>query len=200
MSSAESGEETALRAPAWIDHNDFRRMRDVLDAAGYTHTGVCALLQTPDIHSASDARQDLWRWRARGDSPLETLTRLFLLGLPVDASAVRRALLPMTLEQWQQARLLLVTGEQIRAAVHLLPVHGRDRLVYDFATRDRAQMRPDYVMGVGSSSRTLANLTVRRPGSNTQRAETAAIQRRRETAAIQRRSSTRGWSTTRHRV
>lgn len=167
MTSLESGEGTALRAPVWEDRDDFRRMRDVLDEIGYTHAGVCALLQTPDIYGASDARQELWRWRARGDSPLEILTRLFLLGLPVEASSVRRALLPMPLEQWQKARLLLGAGEQIRAAVHLLPVQARDRLVYDFATRDRAQMQPDYVMGVGSSSRTLANLTVRRPGPHT---------------------------------
>jgi len=161
------GEETALRAPDWEDRDDFRRMRDVLDAAGYIHAGVCALLQVSDIQGASEARQDLWRWRARGDSPLEVLIRLFLLGLAVEEDSVRRALLPMTLEQWQQARLLQRSDGQIRATVHLLPVQGETRLIYDFATRDRARMRPDYVMGVGSSSRTLANLTIRRPGAQT---------------------------------
>ncbi|MCW3096990.1 MAG: methyltransferase protein [Chthonomonadaceae bacterium] len=165
--SSEPGEATTLRAPDWKDRDDFRRMRDVLDAIGYTHTEVCAQLQTLDIQGASDARQDLWRRRARGDSPREILIRLFLLGLTGEEAEVRRALAPMTLEQWLQAGLLLRSGEQIWAAVHLLPAQGQTRLIYDFAPRDRAQMRPDYVMGVGASSRTLANLTVRRPDMHT---------------------------------
>ena len=165
--SSEYGEGIHLRAPNWEDRDDFRRMREMLDGIGYTHAGVCALLQTTDINGASDARQDLWRWRAQGDTPLEVLTRLFLLGQTLEERVVRHALIPMPLERWQAARLLICREEKVRAAVHLLPVQGRNLLIYDFATQDRSRMQPDYVMGVGSSSRTLANLTVRRNDAQT---------------------------------
>lgn len=165
--ASESGDERVRPAPNWEDRNDFLRMREVLDNAGYTHAGICRLLHAPDLQGASEVRQDLWRRHAGGDSPLEILTRLFLLGLPVAESSARQALAPMALEQWQQARLVLREGEQVCATVHLLPLANEQRLIYDFAPRNRALMRPDYVMGVGSSSRTLANLTIRLPSTQT---------------------------------
>lgn len=142
MTSSGLGEEIALRAPDWEDKDDFRRMQDVLDTVGYTHAEVCAQLQTTDIQGASDARQYQWRRCVRGDSPKEILIRLFLLGLMGDEAEVRRALAPMSLEQWLQAGLLLRRGEQIWAAVHLLPAQGRIRLIYDFAPRGRRSTSP----------------------------------------------------------
>jgi SAM-dependent methyltransferase len=104
--------------------------------------------------------------RTAGGTPLDTLIRLFLVGVPVDAESCRAAIGPMTLEDWAAAGLVAVEGDSVVGAVQLLP-YQEMWLASDRPQKIASGLAADYVMGIGSSSLTLANLTIRRPSRRT---------------------------------
>ncbi len=89
--------------------------------------------------------------RTSGGSSLETLARLFVLGVPVPLSQSRRAGVP---DSW-----LRPDGYGVAAAVRLSPVvhDGVEVLV----AHDPGGVDPDRLLGVGAASRTLAAATPR---------------------------------------
>jgi len=153
------------QTPWWDAPDEFRRMRDVLAQAGYTHAALKTRGDTAP--AAGPLAEAVQRRRTAGETPLDTLIRLFAYGLPVRREAARRALSPMTPEQWGEAGLLVIRGDEVAARVQLMPHRGLDGgdlwLASDSPGRDRAGIRSQYVMGVAGSSRTLAGLTLRRP-------------------------------------
>lgn len=100
--------------------------------------------------------------RTRGATPLETIVRLFLLGVPVDEDQARTALAPLPLEWWAERGLLDVSSGNAQGTVQLLCYQGLV-VAFDFQRRPGEVLRPDFVMGISPSSLTLAGLTVRRP-------------------------------------
>src|SRR5205807_2970740 len=60
--------------------SDPRRLREVLDAAGYAEPTVLAALGLPRLPDARRLERRMLLHRTRGGSPLETLVRLLLLG------------------------------------------------------------------------------------------------------------------------
>jgi len=100
--------------------------------------------------------------RTGGGSPLETLVRLFVLGVPVPLSKSRRAGVP---ETW-----LRPDGYGVAAPVRLQPVlhDGVERLVAHDPSRAAGNApQPDQVLGLGAASRTLAAATPRTPVGRT---------------------------------
>lgn len=148
--------------PTFVAPDDFQRARDVLIHANYTDTGILEVLATPGLSAprASDVAPLLWR--TRHGTALDTLIRLFLIGVPTEVEATRRALAPMTLEQWAEARLLTLHNDMAVALVKLLPFQDLV-LAFDMPQRLGAETPADFVMGIGSSTLTLATLTIRRP-------------------------------------
>jgi SAM-dependent methyltransferase len=151
---------------------DFRRpddaaqVRKVFARAGFTDRGVLEALGAKDPHAASDQDVPLWLHRTRRATPLDTLIRLFLIGVPVEADAARRAVAPASLDTWAETGLVDIQANSVRATVQIVPVEGM-LVASDQPRRIASGGAADYVMGIGSSSRTLANLTVRRPSRNT---------------------------------
>ena len=84
---------------------DYPQALEVLQRVGYTEAGIGQTLGREQILTlpTSDVPRVLRRTRAL--APLDTLIRLFFLGLPVPQAAVCRALHPMPLERWVQAGL-----------------------------------------------------------------------------------------------
>ncbi|TMD93544.1 MAG: methyltransferase [Chloroflexi bacterium] len=76
--------------------SDPRRLREVLDAAGYAEPTVLAALGLPRLPDARGMERRMLLHRTRGGSPLETLVRLLLLGEPVDE--------PAFLSAWRRRR------------------------------------------------------------------------------------------------
>jgi ubiquinone/menaquinone biosynthesis C-methylase UbiE len=70
----------------------------------------------------------------------------------------------MSAEAWVEAGLVRLDGASVARAVVLLPFQG---LLVAFDTPPTESHKADYVMGIGSSSLTLANLTVRRHSRDT---------------------------------
>jgi methylase of polypeptide subunit release factors len=166
------------------------RLRDALLAADYAPDGVQSVLGPA---AAAQARGDLVTARllAAGrpdgghdgshdsghdtdDGPLATLVRLFLLMEAVPAEQAKRALDPLPLERAHAAGLLLpAADDHVRAGLDLRPhgwvdgeAGGTWWVVADLGADQMAndtELRPDYVLGIGPSSVTLAEATVRPP-------------------------------------
>lgn len=133
-----------------------RRVREVLLDAGYNYEAVAELLG-PMASAALAREQVVPAERAtRGGSPLETLVRLFLLGLTVESAAVPQDLF--------EAQLVAREGETARAVLDVRP-YAADTDEW-YVVSDQRASRPlpdDHVLGVGGASTLLAQVTVRRP-------------------------------------
>jgi SAM-dependent methyltransferase len=146
----------------WDDPADFARLRGVLTDADFTDRGVLEAVGPEASSATSEGDLQVLLRATRRARPLDTLIRLFLMDVPADVDQARRAVAPMQLDEWVEAGLLEIEGGSVTASVRLLPCQGL-WLSFDKPTRIASPEAADYVMGIGSSSRTLANLTVRRP-------------------------------------
>ncbi|RMF85514.1 MAG: methyltransferase domain-containing protein [Nitrospinota bacterium] len=146
----------------FADPDDFRRLQELLLQNNYTETAIQEVLAATELTTPRPIDLPPLLYRTRHGTPLETLIRLFLLGVPVGIDTVRRTIHPMTLEQWVAAGLLAVHGDQAIPLVELRPYQGLV-LASDPPYTLQREAQPHFVMGVGSSTRTLANLTIRRP-------------------------------------
>ncbi|MFI5757975.1 methyltransferase [Streptomyces sp. NPDC051569] len=145
------------------------RLRAALLAADFTADGMLDLLGAP-AYAALARSETVPALRAtRGDTPLETLIRLFLLQRPVPWDRAR-AVLP--LEEALADGWVVQEGEEIRATVDVRPFGGPEGqdwfIVSDlgFAVGGAGGASghdEGVVLGVGGASTTLAGLTVRTP-------------------------------------
>jgi SAM-dependent methyltransferase len=137
-------------------------LRAVLSTAGFTPEGILDTIGVTDSASIRESDTLLLMRRTRGGSPLETLIRLFLMEMSVDADDLRRAVAPMTVEEWVGIGLVGIAGGSAAARFRLSP--WQDMVIAsDSPGRLLSAEGHDYVMGIGGSSLTLANLTIRRP-------------------------------------
>jgi SAM-dependent methyltransferase len=148
-----------FQAPA-----DHRRIRDTLAAAGYDDQGVSELLGVSVSSLAGRKLAPLLR-RTAGRTPLETLVRLFILGVRVGTDQAPAALGP-DVEWWVEGGLLRREADEVEATVQLRCYQGLI-VAFDFHRRGGAPLAPDYVMGISASSLTLAGLTIRQPSRST---------------------------------
>jgi methylase of polypeptide subunit release factors len=156
------------------------RLRDALQSAAFTADGLLELLGAP-AYAALARSETVPALRAtRGDSPLETLVRLFLLQSSVPYDRARRAL---AVDDCVADGWLVQHGTEVRATVDVHPYGGPEGqdwwIVSDLGcavggaggiTAGRTGVpgapgidRSQVVLGVGGASTTLAGITVRRP-------------------------------------
>lgn len=141
-------------------------LRAVLSAAGFTSQGILDTIGVTDSVSIRESDALLLMRRTRGGSPLETLIRLFLMEMPVDVGDLRRAVAPMTVEEWAGIGLVGIAGGSATARFRLSP--WQDMVIAsDSPGRLLSAEGHDYVMGIGGSSITLAIITIRRDSRRT---------------------------------
>jgi methylase of polypeptide subunit release factors len=153
--------------------DDLHRLRDALQAADYTSTGIATRIGPDAV--AGVTRGDL-RGLLRATSPvnpadrdrLATLIRLFLAATTEPAEAVAAALAPLTLEAAASAGLVEPYGDGLHAGVDLdvyTASSGRDFWILSDLDIDvrPGPLRTDHVLGVGNAATTLAQATVRQP-------------------------------------
>lgn len=153
------------------DHSS--TLRAALLAADFTADGLLDLLGAP-AYAALARSETVPALRAtRGDTPLETLVRLFLLQRPV-ASAAAEAALPLAeaLADGWVVRDEGGTRDTVRATVDVRPYGGPEGedwfIVSDLGcavggASGASGHGEGVVLGVGGASTTLAGLTVRTP-------------------------------------
>lgn len=148
-------------------HEALRRVRDVLAGAGYTVAGVRELLGP--VAGGALARDEIVpALRATGGgSPLEVLTRLFWLQVPVDARTIDA-------DELVAAGLAEMSGGELRARLRVEPleaVSGDGHAGYavsDLKVRPGSGSVPaaDHAVGAGGASANLARLVVHRAVDN----------------------------------
>ncbi|MGK5551317.1 DUF7059 domain-containing protein [Actinomadura kijaniata] len=152
------------------DHVDvLSRVRAAFEGAGYTVEGVRGLLG-PVAGGALARDEVVPALRATGGgSPLEALTRLFWIQVPVPVAALKEVAPDLV-----AAGLAAESEGELRALLHVEPlesVTGTGHVGYavsDLKARPGAAtpLRPDHVVGVGGASGSLARLVVHRPVDN----------------------------------
>lgn len=153
----------AIRGPiGFADPEDYTRMRDVLNAANYSDEGILKIVGKDAISAQKDSYRLALRDKLSTATPQESLTLLFLVGAPLDIQTARAAVAPMPLEKWVEAGLITVTDDRAVGAVRLTPFCGVFMAYDNPVSVTRGDAASDYVMGIGSSTMTLANITVRR--------------------------------------
>ncbi|HEX6231774.1 MAG TPA: methyltransferase [Jiangellaceae bacterium] len=149
-----------------LTRDGIARLRDALTKADYTVDSVTGLLGPVAAAALNRNETTPGRRATSGGSPVETLTRLWALQMPVSRTAVD-AVLPLA--ELVDGGLLAVEGDTVRAAVDVRPYAddaGDWWVVSDLTPGLDGRLEPvpdDHVLGVSSASSTLAQLTVRRP-------------------------------------
>jgi hypothetical protein len=143
-------------------HTDHMRFLEVFINAGYSDSGIMGLLNGKAPSSIRENDIPLLLRCTSGGSPLETLVRLFLMEIPVSAGDASRAIAPMDIETWVSAGFLAAHGDDITACIKLLPFKGL-LVAFDQTRMLYTEEKAEYVMGIGASSLTLANFTIRKP-------------------------------------
>ena len=151
-----------------------RRLRGALLDAGFTVEAVADLLG-PTAHAALGRNETTpGMRRTTGGSPLETLTRLFLLQAPVPASAAEAALSGLV-DRLAVEGILEQSVGQVAARLDVRPyaaVDGAGEAGADRALWVVSDLTPgldgtptrvgaDHVLGISSASTSLAQLTLR---------------------------------------
>jgi hypothetical protein len=145
------------------DCDSAREMWDVLERASFNTNLPLQLAGIDEIDIGSsfpDQRRVAMALRRTSEGcGLETLTRLFLIGVSVPVEAAERAVSPTNLDLWVRTGLLSRELDLVHAPVQLAPVQGK---ILAADRRQKAQIRPDHVLGYCGSAATLAKLTIRR--------------------------------------
>lgn len=132
---------------------DALRVRDALDRAGWSAEALDDLIgTTARTHLDRDELAPVLR-RTRDGSPLSTLARLFVAGVPVEAAAAEAAGVPRSWLQRDGTAAI-----RLQAVVH----GGVEATLPHDAGRAATGIHADQVLGVGAASLTLAAATPRR--------------------------------------
>ncbi|GHH39479.1 N5-glutamine methyltransferase family protein [Streptomyces candidus] len=167
--------QTSLSAPlpeSLPGPENAARLRDALLAAAFTADGLLDLLGAP-AYSALARGETVPALRAtRGDGPLRTLVRLFLLQESVPAA---RAAEVLPVAECLAGGWLVADGDHVRATVDVRPYGGDDGqdwfIVSDLGRSvggagGAGTREEGVVLGVGGASTTLASITVRTPAAS----------------------------------
>jgi methylase of polypeptide subunit release factors len=143
---------------------DYDRALQAFYNADYTEMAISRLLGREEILTMPTSDVPRVLRTTRDLSRLDTLIRLFFLGVPAPLKAVRSALAPMPLDSWVQAEILRPPDSegQVDPRVQIWPVSGL-MLAVDLPWRRPTAPEADFVVPPGPLTLQLANAMIRRP-------------------------------------
>jgi hypothetical protein len=150
--------------PVFSNFNDdeIRRLKGILETKDYSDRGILQALDIDSFPTLRTTEMPILMHRTAQGRALDTLIRLFLMEVPVSISAAERALAPMKLSACQSSGLLEERNGEVASRIKILPYKGL--LVASDPNRVlHSSEKAHFVMGIGASSITLSNLTLRRP-------------------------------------
>lgn len=156
--------EACAPTPRTDDPDAILGLREALWSAGFTAERVAEAMRTEGIGFIPRPTQVpvLLRLLPEG-AVLSTLVKLFLAATPVDHGEAERALAPIGVGGAVALGLVQVDADgRVSARCRLAP-SGDLLMAFDLVPGYDADLPPDVVVGVSSSSRYLADTTVRRP-------------------------------------
>lgn len=149
-----------MQEPGFSDATIAARARDALKAASYHAEGMHDLLGEGFSFAPPAESLPMWIERTAGGSSLETFLRVLLFGVEVPLRDFEAALSRSSALEWQEAGLIEVDGDTVRPQLTVAPIGGA-LCVSDLPSRAKDPARPDFVMGVGAASSSLAAFTPR---------------------------------------
>ncbi len=147
---------TPVRSPAC----DPTWLRTALAALGYTERPLAEALGVGDLSGVLDSDGRSIFGRTAGGTALETLVRLFVVGVPLGRDVVEPVIPHEVLAALQTIGIVTLEADRVVPCGRLLPCEDL-LLASDLPLVSAAGVRPDYVMGAGPSSLALARFTVR---------------------------------------
>ncbi len=142
-----------------IDHAS---LRAVFTSAGFDDAAILERLGIRDFPSLKGTDLPVLMKKTGSGSALDTLIRLFLIDVPCAENAVRNAFGELDIELLNNTGILSWTDDgMIEAGVKILPHRGLF-IAFDRPSFLLTGKKHEYVMGIGSSTLTLANITIRR--------------------------------------
>ena len=144
------------------DSGIVQQLGEILRRSHFTVAAITGLLG--DIRLTEiKSRSPRLLYAARGDSPLNTLIRLFVAGVPVERKQAEAALNPLPLAALARTGVLRAGKKSVTPLVSILP---HDDLVVASDQPYRSGASADYVPSIMDSSMFLELFTVRRPFTN----------------------------------
>jgi hypothetical protein len=137
-------------------------VREAFERAGYTAEGLVGVLGPADLPSRVSPELAHVLGLTAEPAPLNTLIRLFLLGVPVDAAAARAAFEPAGAGPFLDAGLVAASGEKVSSLVRVLAFRGLLLACDHIAPDDR-----ELVVGITNSVVTLNDFAIRRRARRT---------------------------------
>jgi SAM-dependent methyltransferase len=142
-------------------------LRDIFVKAGLIEQAILERLGVPDFPSLKGTDVLQLCKRTGSGSSLDTLIRLFLIDVPCETDALRKAFEALKIEELIKAGILGKTGnDMVEAGIKILPHRGL-YIAFDRPGILMTGLKENYVMGIGSSTLTLANVAIRRHSRNT---------------------------------
>ncbi|MEP6693801.1 MAG: methyltransferase [Chloroflexota bacterium] len=152
-----------MTAPLPLDQPDqVRRLRSMLDSAGYTSDKIGDALGSGDEIVSRSAGIPVQVRQLADHGSFGALVRLFILDLDVPEDQVAEAIAPLTVEDLARLRLVERRNGMARPLMRIVP-HDHLLIASDVRLRAGEPAPADHVPGVHRPSVTLAHLTVRRP-------------------------------------
>ena len=147
------------------DPETARRVRGVLDEAGFTLDALTERLGPHVFAHLSGGELAPLHRATRAADTLDTLLRLFVIGVPISLVSARQALAPLPVEVFASGGVVSVNGDEVASLIGLRPLGGSEQWVvaHDFAPTQGRPIATDHVLGVSASSTALAGATIRRP-------------------------------------
>lgn len=136
------------------------RLRAVLDHVGYRADEIGRRLGLDPFLSLRSADVPVYIRRLTDGDGLDTLIRMFLLHAPVDVRQLGQVIPDDDIPGLESVGILERDGDRLRSPLTILPHAG---LLFAYDHHEHQQLRDDSVLGLTSSARTLAAMTVRRP-------------------------------------
>jgi hypothetical protein len=147
---------------AVFDPEGADRFRQVFETAGYSAEGLNDTLGDGALPLYRGQSSAHFLHLTRRGRPLDTLIRLFMLGLSEPVETARRALAPLPLADWQKAGLITLSGDLVVSEVRVEIYHGL-LIAADHRPPATEPVPANHVLGITNSCTMLSDFTVRRP-------------------------------------
>lgn len=154
------------RSLAGVTEEQAARFAAVLRAAAYTDRSVAVAFGALEMRGRGGRNLPRLLFLTRQPTQLNTLIRLFLLGVRVPLSDAVDALGPLTIAEWADAGFVESTGEEVCALVRIFPF-GQILLVIDPPELLEQGVGPDFVSGLTNSTSALMCCTIGKPSRAT---------------------------------
>lgn len=150
-----------------LNDRDYPRLKKLLKEAAFVEESILSRIGVPDFPSLKGTDMPVLLKNTDSGSALDTLIRLFLIDAPCTEDTVRNTFGAIDIEVLCDAGILSMTdGGMIEAGIKIIPHRGL-HIAFDRPGILLTGLRENYVMGIGSSTLTLANITVRKHSRST---------------------------------